>query len=94
MDDRELREAARRRLKARNSFVVLAAVFGIVAAILAVIWAASSGPGSYFWPIWPYLGMGIALLFAGLDAAGITSRVITESDVDRELERMRRNEVP
>lgn len=94
MTDSELRESVRKRLKARNNFVVMAAIFAIVALILAVIWFLSGGPGTYFWPVWPYLGMGIALLFAGLDAFGIANRTITEADVDAEIARISRRNTP
>lgn len=94
MSDHELRDSVRKRLKARNDFVVMAAIFAIVAVILAVIWWLSSGPGTYFWPVWPYLGMGIALVFAGLDAFGITNRTITEADIDAEIERRNRGRGP
>jgi hypothetical protein len=92
--DNELRESVRKRLKARNNFFVMAAIFAIVAVILALIWFMSSGPGSYFWPVWPYLGMGIALTFAALDAFGIANRTITEADIDAELARRNRRNSP
>ena len=33
---------------------------GLVA-LFVVIWALTSGPDSYFWPIWPALGTGVCL---------------------------------
>ena len=29
--------------------------------LLVAIWALTSGPGGYFWPVWPALGTGIGL---------------------------------
>ena len=89
-DPEELRKIARQRLKARNDFFVMIAIFAVVILLLLAIWFFTGGPGSYFWPIWPILGMAIAAVFAGLDAFGITRRYITEADVDAEVQRMTR----
>ena len=86
--DAGVREEARRRLKAKNDFKIFFAVAIVVIAIVLVVWFLTSGPGSYFWPIWPILGLSIGLIFAGLDAYGITRKYITESDVDAEVRRM------
>jgi uncharacterized membrane protein YdjX (TVP38/TMEM64 family) len=89
-DPEELRKIARQRLKARNDFFVMIAIFAVVILLLLAIWLFTGGPGSYFWPIWPIIGMAIAAVFAGLDAFGITRRYITEADVDAEVQRMTR----
>ena len=34
----------------------------MLVALFVTIWALTSGPGSYFWPIWPALGTGICLV--------------------------------
>jgi len=86
----ELRKEARRRLKARNDFKIMLAIFAVVTVLLLVIWFLTTGPGSYFWPVWPILGFTIASVFAGLDAYGVTRRYITEADVDAEIGRMTR----
>ncbi len=88
--DDDLRREARARVKARNDFKVMLAIFAVIIVILVAIWYFTSGPTGYFWPVWPILGMAIAAVFAGLDAYGVTRRYITESDVDAEVERMRR----
>jgi uncharacterized membrane protein len=90
MTDDELRKAARKNLKARNDFKVMIAIFIVVALILLAVWFFSTGGTGYFWPAWPYLGLAIATVFAGLDAYGVTRKVITESDVDAEIARMTR----
>lgn len=92
--DEQLRAEARKRLKARNDFWTLLAIFGAVSLLLVVVWFLSSGWNSYFWPIWPILGMSIAALFVGLDAFGVTRRHITESDIDAEVARMTRRSTP
>lgn len=88
----DIRAAARARLKARNDFKVLLAIFGVISLLLLAIWFFSVGQPSgftaYFWPVWPILGMSIAAIFAGLDAYGVTRRYITEDDVDAEIARM------
>lgn len=92
----ELRKEARKRIKARNDFWTLLAIFGAVSLLLIVIWglSASWSWNTYFWPVWPILGMAIAALFVGLDAFGITRRHITEADVDAEVARMTRRSSP
>lgn len=94
MTDDGIREDARKRLKSRNDFKIMLAIFAVVTVILLAVWYLSSGWGSYFWPVWPVLGMSIAAVFAGLDAYGITRRYITEADVDAEVERISRNRGP
>lgn len=89
-DADDIRAAARANLKARNDFTIMLVIFGVIIVLLLAIWFFSTGPGSYFWPVWPILGMTIAAVFVGLDAYGITRRHITEADVDAEVERMAR----
>ena len=86
--DAGVREEARRRLKAKNDYKIFLAVAVVVILICLVVWYLTSGFGSYFWPIWPILGLGIGLVFAGLDAYGITRKYISETDVDAEVRRM------
>jgi ABC-type xylose transport system permease subunit len=87
MDDTDLREQARKRLKAKRHFWEYLGVWIVVAVVLSVIWLLSSHNG-YFWPVWPIAAMGIAALFIGLDAYGPGSRVITDADIDREVGKM------
>ena len=94
MSDADIRAEARKRLKSKNDFKVLLAIFAVVILILVAVWFLSSGWGSYFWPIWPILGMSIAAVFAGLDAYGVTRKYITEADVDAEVGKMTRKGDP
>ena len=55
-------ERADERAQARRDALAFTVSGPIVTALLLVIWAAT-GSG-YFWPIWPLLGMSIALLVA------------------------------
>jgi len=86
----DLRRAAKQRLKAKRDFTNYLGIWAAVTLFLVVIWFFSGGIGSYFWPIWPFLGMGIGAFFIGLDAYGPGRRYITDSDIDAEIERMRR----
>ena len=51
-----------------------------------VIWAATT-LGGYFWPIWPIVGLAIALGFLAWATFG--QRPITEADIEREMRRER-----
>jgi uncharacterized membrane protein len=82
-DQNERREAAIRRLKAKRGFAVSVAIFVVVNILLVAIWG-STGAG-YFWPIWPFLGMGIGLAFHGWSV--YFRRPISEDDIRREMER-------
>jgi signal transduction histidine kinase len=79
------RQAVRvRRLRAR------VAVLGTLGLVCVIVWALTSG--SYFWPIWPLLSLG---LVAGLDAWRVLGNPpLREADLDggrepRELRRLR-----
>jgi hypothetical protein len=50
------------RRQARRDALALLATGPIVTAILLTVWAVTGG--GYFWPMWPTLGMSIALLVA------------------------------
>ncbi len=97
-DADDIRAAARARLKARNDFKIMFAIFGVITLLLLAIWFFSIGQPSgftaYFWPVWPILGMSIAAIFVGLDAYGVTRRFITEEDVDAEIARMTKKPSP
>ena len=90
MTSDEIRKIAKRRLKAKRDFYTYLAIWAGVTLLLVSIWFFASGGDTYFWPIWPFLGMGIAAVFIGLDAFGPSSRYITESDIDAEVQRMTR----
>lgn len=89
----DLRAIARKRLKAKADFKVFLGVAIIVALILVAIWLFTIGIPTnytgYFWPVWPLLGLGIALAFSGYAAYGPSDH-ITEDAVDAEVERLKR----
>lgn len=82
----DIREIARKRIKARRDFWQMVAVFVIVSIILVAVWAAS-GVG-YFWPLWPMLGFAIATLFSALATFGPLAQPISEAHIDAEIKRM------
>jgi len=55
-------ERAEERAHARRDAMLLTLTGPIITAILLVVWAVA-GAG-YFWPMWPMLGMSIAVLVA------------------------------
>ena len=90
--DDDLRKIAKKRLKAQADFKQFLGIWLGVSLLLIAIWAVTSfttGYVIYFWPAWPIGGMGVAAFFIGLDAYGPGQRGITESDIDREVERLR-----
>jgi hypothetical protein len=89
-EDQDIRNFARKRLKKQQDFKQYLGVWVGVSILCTGIWFLTS-PGSPFWPMWVMFGMGVGALFAGIDAYGPGQRkVITESDVDAEVERLRR----
>jgi signal transduction histidine kinase len=48
---------------------ILAGVSGLIVLTLVVIWALTTGSGSYFWPIWPLLGLALVVGIAGWNVA-------------------------
>jgi uncharacterized membrane protein len=84
--EQDKRKQAKERLKNQRDFKALVGVFVIIWILLAAVWWFSGG--GYFWPVWAYFGMGIALLFVGWNAYGPRSGGISEAAVDREVKRM------
>jgi hypothetical protein len=79
------RDAARRRISARRDFFNHLFAYVVINGVVVAIWA-FSGQG-YFWPAWLMGVWGVGLLFHARDT--FWRRPITETDVDRELERHR-----
>ena len=66
------RERVIERAQARRDALMLTLTGPLVTAVLLVVWAVT-GSG-YFWPIWPMLGMSIALVVALWRAFGPTAQ--------------------
>jgi hypothetical protein len=89
LDDDQLRGMAKRRLKARRAFWEYLVMWAGVSALCTGIWFTTSGVVSYFWPIWPILGIGIGAIATAWAAYGPVRRPITDDDIEREVSRIR-----
>jgi uncharacterized membrane protein len=84
-DEEELRDRAKRRIEAKRGFYSHLGAYVGVNLMLVGIWA-TTGAG-YFWPIWPMLGWGVAIV---IQAWGTFARPsVTESAIQKEMERLR-----
>jgi len=86
MSQGELRDQAVASIKRKNAFWNYAGVWIAVSAVVSIIWWFST-PGGYFWPIWPILGMGVAVPILGYSAYG-RGRQISEKRIHEEMKRL------
>ena len=86
MTDPDLREFARKRIKARRDFWYMVCVFVVVFVLCVVIWALTGM--RYFWPMWPLLGFAIATVFSAISTFGPASRPISQERIDEEVRRL------
>lgn len=84
----DLRALATTSLKKKAAFKSYLFVWGVVSALLVVIWFLAS-PGALFWPGFGIAGMGLAAVFIWWDAYGPFGS-ITEAAIDAEVERMKK----
>ncbi len=54
--------------KKRSAFKVSATIYLGINAFLVGLWYITTGPNSYFWPMWPMAGWGLGILFQFVDA--------------------------
>ena len=85
MNAQELREAALSKLKQRKGLQRQLKTYVIANLTLVVIWALS-GRGD-FWPIWPIIFWGLALIYQAW-AFSYPDKPISEEDIDNEIKRM------
>lgn len=76
------REWAIRRIRAKRDFKAHVVVYLAVNVLLVFIWAMSAA--TYFWPVWPILGWGIALAAHAVRVYGGSSG-ISDAQIDAEL---------
>ena len=89
MNDEELREFARKRLKKQADYRNYLWVWLGVSLLCSGIWFFTS-PGEYFWPVWVIFGMGMGALFGGIDAYRTTNpNAIPEDAIAREVNRLK-----
>lgn len=84
----DIREVARKRIKARREFWTMVMIFVVITILLNVIWYITSGVSGYYWPMWPMIGFGIAIVFNALSTFGPGSMPITDQRIDAEIRRM------
>jgi hypothetical protein len=86
--DLELRERAVKQLKKRRDFRGHLLIYLLVNTFLVIVWAATSGPDGFFWPVFPIAGWGIGVIANWYDA--YRGDDFTEESIEREMERMAR----
>jgi len=69
--------------KKRAAFKQHASVYFFVNAFLVAIWFFTSGPRSYFWPMWPMLGWGLGLAFQYFDAYNNNKKFSAEEEYEK-----------
>ncbi|HEX6247462.1 MAG TPA: 2TM domain-containing protein [Nocardioidaceae bacterium] len=82
----ELRDRAVKRLKKRRDFYGHVLIYTLVNAFLVVIWAVTSNADSFFWPIFPMVGWGIAVVMNAWDV--YFAKEIDEEAIEREIRHM------
>lgn len=82
----ELRDQAIASLKRKQAFWNYLLIWLAVGGLATVIWWFST-PGGYFWPIWPILGMGIAVPILGYSAFGRRGG-LSEKRIQDEMKRL------
>ena len=80
-----VRDRAVRRLKKRRDFFAHLLFYFLVNAFIVIIWALTSSDG-FFWPIFPMVGWGIAVVMNAWDVWSADE--FTEDDIAREIQRM------
>ena len=80
------REAAIERVNAKRDLKVHAAVFTVANLIFVLGWLLT-GPASYFWPIWPFLGWGLGLGYHSW-CVYAPKRPVSEDAIAREMHKV------
>ncbi len=83
--DDSLRERAIKRLKKRRDFARHLLVYVLVNAFLVVIWALND-VHEFFWPVFPIVGWGIAVVLNAWDV--YRNDEFDEAQIRREIERL------
>ena len=82
----ELRGRAVKALKKRRDFTGHLLVYLMVNTFLVVIWAVTSGPGGFFWPVFPLVGWGIGVVMNAWDV--YRPEEFTEDEITAEMRRL------
>lgn len=86
--EHEIRDRAVDSLKRKRAFRTQVGTWVLVSVLLIVIWALTGA--DFFWPIFPIGGWGIGILAQAWSIYGPESRPISESEIARESDRLRR----
>jgi hypothetical protein len=82
------RERAIKRLKKRRDLSGHLLVYVLVNGFLVTIWAVT-GVHNFFWPVFPILGWGVAVVLNVWDV--LRPDVISEAQIQREIAHLRRD---
>jgi hypothetical protein len=85
--DDALRERAMKRLKKRRDLYGHVLVYTLVNAFVTVIWLMTD-PHGFFWPIFPIVGWGIAVILNAWDV--FRPEEFDEKRIEREMKRLRK----
>lgn len=86
--DEETREMAIKAIKRKRDFMSHLVAYCVVNAFLIGVWALTWR--GYFWPGWVLGGWGIGLALNAWDVYGRRPDVISETDIQKEIDRQRR----
>ena len=81
-----LRERAIKRLKKRRDFFGHLLVYALVNAFFVVIWVVTTDAHGFFWPVFPIVGWGIAVVMNAWDV--YRNDEFDEEQIRREIERL------
>ena len=84
-DENKARKAAEERLGAQSGFKKMLGGFVILWVVVVAIWALT-GAGA-FWPVWVFLGTGIALAYSAWSAYGPRDRGPSEAEIEAETKK-------
>lgn len=85
-DSSNLRDQAISNLKAKRGFWNFLLVALVISALMVVIWAV--GGMGYFWPMWPMIGLGIALVFSAIGTFGPGRGGPSEDQIQSEMRKL------
>ena len=88
-DDNAVRDQAVANLKRKRDFNNQILTWLVVSVVLTGIWAAT-GSDNFFWPVFPIAGWALGLVFQGWNVYGPGARPISEEEIQRESDRLRR----
>ena len=86
----DLRDQALASLKRKRDFRNQVAMWALMSAFFVAIWAVTSDAEGFFWPVFPIAGWGIGIGIQGYGIYGPGSKPISEAEIERESERLRR----